>query len=78
MGHTYSEFRNLVKQKLGKNLSAWNLSDQQLEDYLKQEEDQVKGAYEGFLHPRANDDREEDVRFIVGAGTIAHCLEMCY
>ena len=78
MRRDYSDFRELVKQKLSKNLAVWKLTDQQLEEYLQQEEEQVKRAYEGYLHPRQNDDREDDVRFDIDASTIAYCLEMCY
>lgn len=54
------------------------LTEDDLEKYVQQEEDQIKGAYDGYLNPRQNDTREDDVRFKVGAITIAYCLEMCY
>ena len=78
MKHTYDEFRRETKKRLRENLAAHNLSDEDLENYVQQEEDQVKGAYEGYLHPRENDTREDDVRFMMGASSIAMCLEYCY
>ena len=78
MERTYEAFREIVKKKLEKNLSAWKLSDEDLEKYLSEEEEQVRDAYAGYLHPRAKDDRKDEVRFDSAAGTVAYCLEMCY
>ena len=76
--HTYEKFRQLVKDKLRKNLAKWELSEEDLEKYMQQEEDQIKGAHNHYLNPRENDTRADDVRFDIGASTIAYCLEMCY
>ena len=75
---TYEKFRQLVKDKLRKNLAAWDLSEEDLEKYMQQEEEQIKGAYDDYLNPDEGDTRADDVRFDVGASTIAYCLEMCY
>ena len=75
---TYEKFRQLVKDKLSENLATWDLSEEDLEKYVQQEEEQIKGAYDGYLNPRESDMRADDVRFDVDASTIAYCLEMCY
>ena len=75
---TYEKFRRLVKDKLRKNLAAWDLSEEDLEKYMQQEEEQIKGAYNGYLNPGERDTRADDARFDADASTIAYCLEMCY
>ena len=78
MEHSYAAFRQGVKDDLRGSLSAWKLSEEDLEKFVAQEEGQIKGAYEDFLNPRPNDKREEGIRFKTGISTIAYCLQMCY
>lgn len=77
-GRTYDDFRSIVKKELADLLAVWKLSDEQLEKYMRQEEDQIKGAYDGYLNPRDNDKRADEVRFNIDASTVAYCLYMCF
>ena len=74
----YSEFRNGVKEQLKQRLSAWNLSDEDLEKYLAQEEEQIKGAYEDYVNPDLKYSMDDDSRFKSEISSIAMCLEYCY
>ena len=78
MKHEYAEFREKVKAELKKRLAVWELSEEDLEKYVQQEEEEIKGAYRGYLNPKENDTREDDIRFDTGVSTVAMCLEYCY
>ncbi len=76
--HSYSEFRESVKANLKQALSVFKLSDDEIEKYVAQEEDEIKSGYEHFLNPSPRDDRKEDVRFSTAISTVSYCLQMCY
>ena len=78
MNRSYEDFRDAVKEQLKDRLSAWELSDEDLEKYVQKEEDQIKSAYEAYTKPRLNDDRTNEARFSSGVSTVSMCLEYCY
>lgn len=78
MDTSYEAFRRLVREEMKGRLSRFDISEQELDAYLEKEEEQIKGAYKGYLNPEENDTREDRVRFEVGASTVSMCLEYCY
>ena len=78
MAREYSDFRQAVKDQLKEGLSAWELSDEDLEKYVQQEDEQIMSAYEYYLHPKDTDKRDPEARFKSGVSTVAMCLEYSY
>ena len=78
MARSYSDFRNDVKKQLKTRLSAQELSDDELEDYVLKEEEQIKSAYEAYTKPRLNDNRDDEARYKSGVSTVSMCLEYCF
>lgn len=74
----YPEFREKVKEQMRTALSGWHLTDDEIEEYLKKEEQQIKDGYEEYLNPDPKDDRKDDARFASKVSTVAMCLEYCY
>ena len=74
----YPIFRQGVKNELRRGLSAWNLSEEELENYMKQEEQQIQDAFQSCANPWHNDDRPYEVRFKAAISTVVICLEYCY
>ena len=75
---TYEAFRKLVKDDLRESLAVWKLSEEDLEAYLAQNEDEIRGAYKHFQNPYEGDTREESVRFKSGVSSIAYSLQMAF
>lgn len=78
MIRSYEEFRKSVKDDLRESLSAWKLSEPDLEEYVANSEDEIKCAYDGYVHPGEDDHREDDARFKSDASTIAYSLQLSY
>ncbi|MBR2800345.1 MAG: hypothetical protein IKE04_05660 [Oscillospiraceae bacterium] len=80
--YSYEDFRQAVKEMLKDCLRVWKLTPEALEAYMKQEEDQIKSAYDGYaedLDGGVRDGRRtEDQCFQFDASTVAYCLELCY
>ena len=74
----YSIFRQGVKDELRRWLSAWNLSEEELENYMRQEEQQIQDAFQSCANPLHNDNRPYEVRFKAEISTVSMCLAYCY
>ena len=79
---TNSEFWDAVKKRLKINLACWKLDDNEIEDYMKQEEDQIKGAYKGYSEDSLGCVRDgsmtNEASFQAEVCAVSYCLEMCY
>lgn len=78
MENTYEAFYNSVWKEVKKRLSCFELTDEEVDNYIQKEEDQIKSAYSGFLRKNANDARSDEARFVSAVNTVAMCLEYCY
>ena len=81
-GFTYQQFWDAVKEKLARNLACWELTEDQIEEYMDREENQIKGAYKNYAEDRyesvRNRVRTEEACFKSSVSSVAYCLEMCY
>lgn len=76
---TYEKFFQDVKECVKNNLACYKLSDQELDDYLKKEEGQIRGAYDDMIEENGEDaDMTPEVHYKASVNTISYCLEMCY
>ena len=78
MERTYEAFREAVKDDLRESLKVWNLSEDDLEAYVAQSEDEIKSEFKHCLNPREGDGRAVDTRLKSGASTIAYSLQLSY
>ena len=74
--YTYEDFWTAVKKRLGTNLKAWELTDDQIENYMKQEENEIRNAFRSYQ--KGCDSLTEDTCFKADVNGVAFCLEMCY
>lgn len=74
--YTYQDFWMAVKKRLRTKLSAWKLSDDQIEEFMKQEETEIKNAFRSYQN--GCDSLDEDACFKADVNGVAFCLEMCY
>ena len=76
---SYEQFLKDVKASLKKGLACYEISDQELDDYLKSEENQVLGEYKDLLaSDEENEGLSQDAIYKAAVSSIAYCLEMCY
>ena len=76
---TYEQFYQDVKEQVKNRLACFDLSDQELDDYLKKEESQIAGAYWDLTNP--GDEAEgmtPEANYKASVSTVAMCLEYCY
>lgn len=78
MKHDYSEFRELVKAELRKRLACFEPTDEDFENFLKAEEDQIKGEYRHYSEDPLPDGMTPEAFYKSCVASIAMCLEYCY
>ena len=74
----YSAFYEAVKEGLELRLACYKLSDEEMEQYMREEERQIKGAYESYISDCCRGILKEDAFFKASVSSVAFCLEMCY
>ena len=77
--YSYEDFWKAVKDDLRSSLSAWNLSDEQIEEFMRREEDEIQN---GFHRYRENiwvsEGMTEDAKFKADVSAVGYCLYMLY
>lgn len=75
---TYKEFRQDVKNGLAKYMRARELSDKELEDYLKSEEDQIEESYERYKKGYGRGELTEEAHYNSEVHGTVFSLDLCY
>ncbi len=76
--HSYAVFKQGVKDDLRNLLAIRELTEEQYEAYVAENEDEIRSAYKRYLNPREGDNREDSIRFSTAMSTAAYVLDLCY
>lgn len=74
----YDQFFAAVKENVSKSLACFEISDEELNDYLKREEEQIEGAYEEYVNKEDAEHLTDDACFAATVASVSMCLEYCY
>lgn len=75
---SYQDFWDAVKENLKKNLSCWKLGDDDVEQFMRSEENEIKGGYDRYRTGYLANGRTDEACFKSAVSTVAMCLEYCY
>ena len=75
---SYELFYEAVKNDVSERLAGFELSEDELNDYLKKEESQIKGAYEEYITKEDAKHLTDEACFMSKVSTVSMCLEYCY
>ena len=78
MKQSYADFRHAVKESLKRRLAVWELSDDKLEKYMEQEEQQIKGEYRHYSEGDIPDGMTPESFLKSCVEGVSMCLEYCY
>ena len=74
---SYAQFFDLVKKSLSRNLASYELTPEEIDQYMKTEEKQVQGAYKGYSQG-CPDGMTWEAHLKSSVSGVAMCLEYCY
>ena len=75
---SYQDFRDAVKKRLEINLACWKLSEEDIEQFMRREEDEIKGGFDRYANGFLSNGRTDNACFDSGVNAVATCLEYCY
>ena len=73
--YNYGQFREAVRKRLGSSLAAFELTPEELEAYMQQEEHQIQAAFHSYRE--GCDSLTEDACFNADVNGVSYCLELC-
>ena len=75
---TYDQFYETVREKLKKYLARFDITDEELDEYLKKEKVEIESGYEDYQTKEGCEHLTDEAAFKSCVSAVAFCLEMCY